>query len=35
LIGFTASLIGGLLGAFTVGMFTFYMVAEAWQWRAV
>lgn len=33
LIGFTASLIGGLFGAFTVGMFTFYMVAEASQFR--
>ncbi len=29
IFGFTASLIGGIFGAFTVGMFVFYMVAEA------
>lgn len=33
LVGFTASLIGGLFGAFTVAMFTFYMVAEASRFR--
>jgi predicted PurR-regulated permease PerM len=32
-VGFTASLIGGIFGAFTVGMFTFYMVVEAPQFR--
>jgi predicted PurR-regulated permease PerM len=35
LTGFTASLIGGVFGAFTVAMFTFYMVAEASQFRRV
>ncbi|MGH2635942.1 MAG: AI-2E family transporter [Actinomycetota bacterium] len=29
LLGFTASLVGGIFAAFTVGMFIFYMVAEA------
>jgi predicted PurR-regulated permease PerM len=29
IFGFTASLIGGIFGAFTVAMFIFYMVAEA------
>lgn len=29
LVGFTASLVGGLFAMFTVGMFIFYMVAEA------
>ncbi len=31
LLGFTASLIGGIFAAFTVAMFIFYMVAEAPQ----
>jgi predicted PurR-regulated permease PerM len=35
MLGFTSSLIGGLFGAFTVGTFTFYMVAEASQLRRV
>src|SRR5436190_23536999 len=33
LVGFTASLVGGIFGVFTVGMFIFYMVAEAPQFR--
>ena len=35
LLGFTASLIGGIFGAFTVAMFIFYMVAEGPQFRRV
>jgi predicted PurR-regulated permease PerM len=35
MLGFTSSLVGGLFGAFTVGTFTFYMVAEASQLRRV
>lgn len=33
IFGFTASLIGGIFGAFTVGMFVFYMVAEASRFK--
>jgi predicted PurR-regulated permease PerM len=33
IFGFTASLIGGIFGAFTVAMFIFYMVAEAPQFK--
>jgi len=33
LIGFTATLIGGIFGAFTVAMFIFYMVAEGPRFR--
>lgn len=33
LLGFTVSLVGGLFAAFTVGMFIFYMVAEATRFK--